>query len=270
MVEIVNHGIFLGTKAARLALLDGEGRVLDRATGCLVEEADGVYLYATWHAVTGRDFVRPEIARTPPPAAVGIECLDSRARASALFNLLGETEVVALYDAGGRPAWTQEAAERPHPALAGGEPRCPATVDLVALKIEIGSAEKATHSIGRGLVMKYTPEVGARITVVGFPHGYGAIFADSSAPVFLERGIVANRLLGPGAILCEGGCPRGLPGAPVFVNHLGKWWLYGIYAGDFAADGEARTGANGNGGASSLGLILDLLHARGLLQGKVE
>ena len=49
----------LSFKAVRLETLDERKTILGRATGFLVRDADGLFLYSCWHVVTGVDFFRP-------------------------------------------------------------------------------------------------------------------------------------------------------------------------------------------------------------------
>jgi hypothetical protein len=46
------HSIMVSMKSLRLELLDGDGHTESAATGCVVQDQDGLLLYTCWHVVT--------------------------------------------------------------------------------------------------------------------------------------------------------------------------------------------------------------------------
>jgi hypothetical protein len=59
------HTILLGKKSLRLEAFNQNKELLARATGFVVNEKDGIFLYTCWHVVTGVNFLEPEVSKPP-------------------------------------------------------------------------------------------------------------------------------------------------------------------------------------------------------------
>jgi hypothetical protein len=62
-------------KAVRLETFNKERKPLTRASGFLIRETDGLFLYTCWHVVTGIDFLNLN-RMTPPisPSFIKLSC----------------------------------------------------------------------------------------------------------------------------------------------------------------------------------------------------
>jgi hypothetical protein len=130
-----------GLKAMRLEALDKDQNVLCRASGFLVSESDGLFLYTCWHVVTGVDFLDPT-PLTPPErrAFIRLYCQDVQQRQPGI-QAIGNAHVkeVPLFTASEEPRWLQESAERAIPDLQAIGIRVPKSFDVVRIPVNLDS-----------------------------------------------------------------------------------------------------------------------------------
>src|SRR4051812_34574931 len=79
--HLLQNSLIAGLKAVRLETFDEAGALLTRASGFLINESDGLFLYTGWHVVTGVDFLQPTPISLPKRrATIKLYCQDVHER----------------------------------------------------------------------------------------------------------------------------------------------------------------------------------------------
>jgi hypothetical protein len=264
----LQHSIMVGLKAVRLETLDEDKNLLTRASGFLVKETDGLFLYTCWHVVTGVDFLQPN-SLSPPKRRVFIKayCQDVQERQPGVQAIGGGRSIeVPLYDESDRPRWLQEPNEREQPDLQGIGIRVPKFFDVARIPVNLESQVANVVEFRKSEVFANLADAGTDVVIVGYPYGYSAVDVTTPEPVFLKRSIASNRTASAGYALLDGGATPGMSGAPVIVKHQGSWWLLGMYTGVIFPDHQHGPKGPDNDKSAALGLMTPLYIARAFMQ----
>jgi Trypsin-like peptidase domain len=257
-----------GLKAMRLEALDKDQNVLCRASGFLVSESDGLFLYTCWHVVTGVDFLDPT-PLTPPErrAFIRLYCQDVQQRQPGI-QAIGNAHVkeVPLFTASEEPRWLQESAERAIPDLQAIGIRVPKSFDVVRIPVNLDSELRSVVEFQKTDIFTNYRLAGTDVVVVGYPYGYSAMGITTPEPVFLKRAIASSRTSKVGYTLLDGGAAPGMSGAPVLTNHQDEWWLLGMYTGVIFPDYQYGPPDSLNDRRAALGLMAHLHLARAFMQ----
>jgi hypothetical protein len=103
----LQNSLLVGLKAVRLETFDKDKRLLKRASGFLVKESDGLFLYTCWHVVTGVDFLQPNPLSPPRRRAfIKVYCQNVQEPQAGVRTIGGGYSLeLALYDELDLPRW---------------------------------------------------------------------------------------------------------------------------------------------------------------------
>lgn len=236
--------------AVRIWLLDSKDRPICPATGVIIEDGDGVFLYTCWHVVTGINFLDLKVPHNAwPPSRRKIkyqtQAIETPNPAVVTFGG-GVDRVVPLYrenDGTFIPLWQQERNSIACPDLAHVGLKVPKFFDLVRIPIQIEQAEEARISIPRSAISKNMIGPSGKVIVVGYPYGYSIRGARWPHPVHIMR-FVAAEMSDTLTMLLDAEAAPGMSGAPVFIESKhplpggNQWDLLGVYTGAVFADAE--------------------------------
>ncbi len=263
----LRHSLMVGLKAVRLETLDDDGKLLGRATGFLVKESDGSFLYTCWHVVTGVDFLQPT-PMSPPKrrALIRAYCQDVQQRQPGV-QAIGDAHSIdiPLYDASGQPRWLQERIEREQLDLQNIGIHLPKFHDVIRIAVNLDKIVADVVEFQKRDVFSNPTQAGTDVVVVGYPYGYSAMDVTTPEPVFLKRSIASNRTSNVGHVLLDGGAAPGMSGAPVLVNHQDRWWLLGMYTGVIFPDHQHGTQGFENDRRAALGLMAPMYITRAFM-----
>jgi hypothetical protein len=250
----------LGRKAVRLETFDENKRLLGRASGFLVNESDGLFLYTCWHVVTGVDFLKPApMSRPKRRHSLKVYCQDVQQRQPGVRVIGGGRSVeVTLYDELVRPRWLQEMYAREQPDLQSIGIPVPQSYDVVRIPLELDALLRNAVTFQKEDIFTNFAHAGTDAVILGYPHGYSAMNVASPEPVFLKRSIASNRTPNVGVTLLDGGAAPGMSGGPVLVNHLDRWWLLGMYTGVIFPDHQHGPEGPENDRSAALGLMVHM------------
>jgi hypothetical protein len=260
--------MMIGLKAVRLETFDQEKRLLTRASGFLIRESDGLFLYTCWHVITGVEFLQPN-PKTPPKrrAFIKLYSQDVQVRQPGVQAIGGgHTVELNLYDGAGRPQWQQDPNEREQLDLQAIGIRVPKFFDLVRLPINLDPQVGEVVAFQKSDIFANIADAGTDVAIVGYPYGYSAVDATTPEPVFLKRSIASNRTANIGNTLLDGGAAPGMSGAPVILKHEGRWWLLGMYTGVIFPDHQHGPEGPDNDRRAALGLMANVHIARAFMQ----
>lgn len=235
----------LAFKAVRVWAVDENGTKYP-ASGFLMQEPEGLYLYTCWHVVTGLG--------SPAEIAIKsgfsyrrkliVEMISTRPSEHTSATLFGDVQSFELSLLAGqappKPQWLQENLYVPNEELERAGFKVPLNLDLVKIKMD--------PAVVRNPELYMVPpnftrlELGDSVLVVGYPYGY-SVGGKNLIPVVLTRHVAATLVGGFGFIL-DGPGAEGMSGGPVFVRKGGSIALAGIYTGgrypDAAVHGDGR------------------------------
>jgi Trypsin-like peptidase domain len=264
----LQNSLMAGLKAVRLETFDEDGKVLTRASGFLVEESDGSFLYTCWHVMTGVDFLQPNPMAPPKRRRfITLYCQDVQERQPGVQAIGGGRSVkVALYDELGQPRWLQEPNDREQPDLQNIGIRVPKFCDVARIPAHLDPCVGSVVSFQKSDIFSNHAQAGTDVVIVGYPYGYSAKDITSPEPVFLNRSIASNKTSNVGYTLLDGGAAPGMSGAPVLMNHQGRWWLLGMYTGVIFPDHQYGPQGLDNDRHAALGLMAPMYFSRAFMQ----
>jgi hypothetical protein len=230
----------------RLSRLDSAGNSVGPATGFLVSEPAGTFLYTCWHVVTGMDPRNPDPmswvrykdrAAEPRVSDLRVHYRNCEAvQGGVLTHAISKSMTLPLYDQGSsifRPRWIQIAGETEHADLNRVGIRVPLHLDLVRLPFPLkDDFERDTITIPEAWITPDIPLPGEKISIVGYPFGFSLLGELTTEPLHLTR-FVASRSSTPKdpfAVIVDGGAFPGMSGAPVFFVAGGRVVVIGVYA----------------------------------------
>lgn len=233
-------------QAVKIHCLDDEGQEIANAnaSGFLLRETDGLYLYTCWHVVMGIDMhhlpltmpVRKRVALRLSIQNAQRQLTQSPVQTFVIDGL--RTLDIPLYesrDDASLPLWYQD----PVHWEDGASIPVPHRHDAVKLRLPDSFQTSEMHVIGADRVWHNLVFPGERMYVVGFPYGFSSRGENQPLAVVLTRFVastqVADRL---GEILLDGTGAPGMSGGPVFVEKDDQLFLLGIYSGKIYTAGE--------------------------------
>jgi Trypsin-like peptidase domain len=266
---------FMPLKAVRVAVLDEFGEPVEAldvsgrpaghavASGFLMQEGGGLFLYTCWHVVTGIDLHRPVLPGAISSARrmrlrLSMQAYESRSDGANVFG--GQATVdVDLYDTSTeppRPLWEQDDLSEKNEALSLANLAQPYWHDVVRIRLpdEVRPSELQVltrSDLGSGVVFP-----GDSLLLVGYPYGY-SVMEKQPTPIVLKRSVAAAWGLEGSRrreILLDGGGAPGMSGGPVFRVQEDKLYLFGIYTGILFPDAPCTEPRY----ATALGSVCDL------------
>lgn len=266
--RLLSHSLFVALKSVRLETLDEHGSVLTRASGFLLKETDGLFLYTCWHVVTGVDFLQPDLLKPPiRRSALKIYCQAVEARQPGIQSIGGTYSVtLPLYDSSGQSRWIQEPNERTHADLAAIGIKIPKFFDVVRISLELDPLVQNVVEFLKEDILTNFPDAGTDIVIVGYPYGYSAMDIATPEPVFIKRSIASSRTSNSGSTLLDGAAAPGMSGAPIVVRLEERWWLLGMYTGVIFPDYQHKIQDSEIDRRAALGVMAPIYIARAFMQ----
>lgn len=257
----------LGSKSVRLDILDQQRKSCAQATGFVIKEQDGLFLYTCWHVVTGVYFLDPKVLRPSPRRTLVVNLKAVVERQPGVTAIGGNQNIeIALYDSKNCPLWQQELNEREHSDLNAINIRVPKFIDVVRIPIELDALTRDVVAFNNEDIFHNIWDAGSDVVIVGYPYGYSAMDKDTPEPIFIKKSIASNLTKRGGAMLLDGGATPGMSGSPIIVNHQGRWWLFGIYTGIIFPDFVQGSQESKNDRSAALGLMVSIYLARAFMQ----
>jgi hypothetical protein len=228
----------LRLKAVLIQCLNRDQVPVATASGFLVQERAGLYLYTCWHVVTGlKDPERPQLPPYGWPnrrMELKVTMQDATVRQPGVEVIGGsESFMVPLYDTSvdpPQPLWIQDSQDIPHTELNAANIRVPFWHDAVKLRLP-SSVRPNNSQIVEPSISTEGPLIGDKVFVVGYPYGYSADGPDQPTPVVLTRFIAATPLTRKVAVILESGGRESMSGGPVFLQKDSKIFFLGLYVG---------------------------------------
>jgi hypothetical protein len=241
-------------KAVRIQPLDSNGKPIPHpdggvriASGFILREPGGLFLYTCWHVVTGgidrntrklpRNWIRPTTLRVESqlvtPLAEGTEGIGGR-----------QEILIALYNPDGSPRWAQDRQHIPDADLNGVGLRFPFWHDAVKLLVN-------EHRVSGLQVVDAAPALtnhllvpGDKVLIVGYPYGYSALGPNQPTPMVMTRFVAAMRTnKRRHELVLDGAAAPGMSGSPVFLEHDLQLYLVGLYTGALFPEPSERFAA---------------------------
>ena len=231
---------YLPLTAVRIDCLDKKNNVLSVASGFILEEADGLYLYTCWHVVTGYD--PDDLKFVAPPGRVTLVLHFQEVERQANGEIIRGHQSVRLdlYDDSTvprTPLWLQNFRHRAQPDLNLVNIRVPYWNDLIKLRLPEKLNIPKAQVISADAISHQFPTVGEKVYLVGYPYGYSAMGMKQPTPLVLTRFVAAEHIEGRIASgLLDGIGAAGMSGCPVFVEKDGLCFLYSVYTGSIYPD----------------------------------
>jgi hypothetical protein len=261
------QSLMAGLKSLRLELLDDGARLSTRASGFLIQERDGLFLYTCWHVVMGVDFLNPTPLSAPNRKTVIVHSQDVQQRQPGVTSIgKSRSFEVPLYDGKGAPRWLQEPNERVHPDLNAIGLRVPKFVDLVRIPVELDPVVAEVVAFDTQDIFVNRSGAGEDVVIVGYPYGYSAMDVETPEPIFLKRGVASIRTSNVGVVLLDGGGTPGMSGAPIIRKLERGWWLEGVYTGILFPDQMFGPVGKDNDRFAALGMMVPIQVARAVMQ----
>ncbi len=225
-------------KAVKLALLDEDENEITFATGFITSESGNNYLYTAWHVVTGYDPHDLKFKLPPKGDKLAVFSQNVERKTTAVTAVGGtKKHVIELYDkttTPKKPLWLQDRHDIPNQDLNAINIRVPSWHDAIKIKINIPELMSKHIAINEKSLPKRAPalEVGEKILIVGYPHGYSALGDEQTTPIVLTRFIAANQVSNRKVTcLIDGFGAPSMSGSPVFFFQNETIKLLGIYTG---------------------------------------
>ena len=258
----------LSFKAVRLEMLDEQKKILRRATGFLVRDADGLFLYTCWHVVTGVNFFNPYPKERPIARRfMKLSCQDVVIRAPGVQSIGGTHSIeVGLYDSSGNPKWHQEPNDLEQPDLRAIDIRVPKFVDMVRIPVEFNDQVASNVEFKTNDILSVWLQAGRDVMILGYPYGYSAMGPDTPSPIFLKRMVASTMTEHAGRTLLDGVAAPGMSGSPVVAYRDGRWWLWGMYTGGIFPDHQHGPERPENDRRAALGTMVQVHVGRAFMQ----
>jgi hypothetical protein len=177
----LRNSLMVGLKSVRLEILDENKHFLTRASGFLVRESDGLFLYTCWHVVTGVDFLQPT-PMSPPKRRGFIKLFCQNVEESKPgVQRIGDSRCVEvpIYDEAHRPRWLQEPQAQEQPDLKNIGIQVPQFFDLIRILVDL---DRALSGVVAFQPDEDQPQARTDVVIVGYPYGYSAVDVTTPEP----------------------------------------------------------------------------------------
>ncbi len=225
----------LSMTAVHLQCLNAAGEPINNAvaSGFIMKEEDKFYLYTCWHVVTGFDKNNIDTSKDLPNRKYLLVHLQNYEKRTEFVSAIGGFQqiTIPLYNENG-PAWIQDAHDIPNMALNEIGLTVPEVHDIVKVELPPDlniSKDQFLTPEDKARVMLMP---GDKVCIAGFPYGFSALGLTQPTPIVLTRFVAAMDIEGRRMeFLLDGPGAPGMSGGPVFVEHKGGLYLYGMYTG---------------------------------------
>lgn len=230
-------------KAVIIECLNNQKEPIEKAyaSGFILKESDGLFLYTAWHVITGYDIHNlPPNYKPPNRMEIRVSKIKSEEqntnsplRAYVLNGL--ETVDIPLYENQdvSRPLWYQD----PIQEFNGESIQVPDKHDAVKIKLPDTFEVSDIQIINVNELNNQLIFPGDRIYIVGYPYKFSTRGDDNPSPVVLTKFVastsIRNRLH---EFLIDGLGAPGMSGGPVFIERNEQIFLLGIYMGSIYTD----------------------------------
>lgn len=225
-------------KAVMIECLDIQKRPIKNAyaSGFILKESDGLYLYTAWHVITGYNMHHlPNNYEPPSRIEIRLSKIKSEQQNTnsplKAFVLIGlDTADIPLYENQdtSRPLWYQD----PIQEFNGASIQVPDKHDAVKIKLPDTFEVSDIQIINSNELNNQLIFPGDRIYIVGYPYKFSTRGEDNPTPVVLTKFVastsIENRLH---EFLIDGLGAPGMSGGPVFIERNEQILLLGIYTG---------------------------------------
>lgn len=240
----------LAHKAVIIHCLNKDGEPIEGAyaSGFILREQDGLFLYTCWHVVTGikdmHDLQGTGYKFERMTLRVSLQKAEEHQTGSKLraYVIDGLAKIeIPLYeknqDDSYNPLWCQEPSSKRLVYLETEEPKdieinVPDKRDAVKLRLPDTFQTSDLHVIEQEDLWKSLVFPGERVYIVGYPYKFSSRGDDQPLAIVLTRFIAGTSIEGRlGEILLDGTGAPGMSGSPVFVEKDNNIYLLGLYAG---------------------------------------
>ena len=227
----------LSHKAVMIQCLDKYNKPIEHAyaSGFILKEIDGLYLYTSWHVVAGVDMhnlpATPKLERVVLRISMikSHEQEPSGGLSACVLNGL-ESLDLPLYENENTtlPLWCQD----PIYEFNNEVITVPDKHDAVKIKLPDSFHTSDIHIIEQDELNKDLVFTGDRVYIVGYPYQFSTRGENNPTPVVLTKFIastsIKSRLF---EFLIDGQGAPGMSGGPVFLERDNQIFLLGIYSG---------------------------------------
>ena len=236
-------------KAVIIHCLDKNGEEIEGkyASGFILSEQDGLYLYTCWHVITGIDMHHLEnkvYDLERKALRISIQTAQEQQTGSKLkaYVIDGLTNIdIQLYETNQdklcKPLWHQQPSSKRLVYLENKDTEkvelpVPDTLDAIKLRLPDSFKTSDMHLIMQNDLWKNLVFTGERVYIVGYPYKFSARGPQQPLAIVLTRFIAGTSIEGRlGEILLDGTGAGGISGSPVFVEKDEKIYLLGLYTG---------------------------------------
>lgn len=212
------------------------------ASGFIRAEGESLFLYTCWHVVTGWEDPYGKVAPREPPTRrhflrVSLQGADLAGQGATVIGGLQTVDIPLYEHKHGTllPTWLQDEKDVPHLEINALGLRRPFWHDAIKLQlptsIKISNLQQIDNSRifgSRGGLL----QVGDKVLVAGFPHGFSTVGMGQPTPVVLTRFVAGTKIDGRHQqFLLESIGAAGMSGGPVYIEANDELWLIGIYTG---------------------------------------
>lgn len=230
-------------KAVIIECLNNQKEPIEKAyaSGFILKESDGLYLYTAWHVITGYDLHNlPLNYQQPNRMEIRLSKIKSEQQNTnsplQAYVLNGlETVDIPLYENQdiSRPLWYQD----PIQEFNGASIQVPDKHDAVKIKLPDTLEASDIQIVNSNELNNQLIFPGDRIYIVGYPYKFSTRGEDNPSPVVLTKFVastsIKNRLH---EFLIDGLGAPGMSGGPVFIERNEQIFLLGIYTGAIYTD----------------------------------
>lgn len=230
-------------KAVIIECLNNQKEPIEKAyaSGFILKESDGLYLYTAWHVITGYDLHNlPLNYQQPNRMEIRLSKIKSEQQntnsplQAYVLNSL-ETVDIPLYENQdiSRPLWYQD----PIQEFNGASIQVPDKHDAVKIKLPDTFEASDIQIVNSNELNNQLIFPGDRIYIVGYPYKFSTRGEANPSPVVLTKFVastsIKNRLH---EFLIDGLGAPGMSGGPVFIERNEQIFLLGIYTGAIYTD----------------------------------
>lgn len=234
----------LSHKAVMINCIGKNNQVIEHAyaSGFILNEPDGLYLYTSWHVVTGFDMynlpAKLELERMALRISMVMTHEQEPSGGLKCYVLNGlESFDIPLYEDGNTnlPLWYQD----PIYEFNGELLNVPDKHDAIKIKLPNSFSTSDIHITKHDEVHKSLVFPGDRVYIVGYPYQFSTRGEDNPTPVVLTKFIAATSIKGRlFEFLIDGVGAPGMSGGPVFLERDEQILLLGIYSGMLYTSGQ--------------------------------
>lgn len=226
-------------KSVQIICLDYNQKEIDGsfASGFIIQEDEGKYLYTCWHVVTGFDIHNLKVGNCLPNRKYLKLKLQAAEKIDEASERIGSYQFITipLYDFNTepyKPKWIQDKEDTPKIDLNEINIRVPKLYDAVKIKLSDDIYLTDIQIIKKDERFHQSVLVGDKLHLVGFPFKYSAGGTDKPVPIVLTRYVAATEVFErSGHVLLDGCGSRGMSGGPVFIEKDSEIFLVGLYTG---------------------------------------